>query len=88
MYSNEARPYSAALALGLALLPLFFIFTVSHAFDIRVWVPRCFVCYELGIALAAGLLLAQVRSGAALKAAAVGLTAVSLAARAGVRFVH
>jgi len=73
---------SFALALGLALLPLLFIFTASRAFDIRIWVPRYFVCYELGIALAAGLLLSHVRSGAALKAAAVGLTVVSLAARA------
>lgn len=72
---------SFALALGLALLPLLFIFTVSHAFDVRIWVPRYFVCYELGVALAAGLLLSHVRSGSALKAAAIGLTVVCLAAR-------
>lgn len=73
---------SFALVLGLALLPLLFIFTASHAFDIRVWVPRYFVCYELGVALAAGLLLSQVKNGAALRAAAVGLTAVSLVVHA------
>jgi hypothetical protein len=72
---------SFALALGLALLPLLFIFTVSHLFGVKIWVPRYFVCYELGVALAAGLVLSHVRSAAALKAAAIGLTFVSLAAR-------
>jgi hypothetical protein len=72
---------SGVLGLGLALLPLLFIFGASRLFGLRIWVPRYFVCCELGVALSAGLLLAHVRNRRALRAAAACMAAAALCTR-------
>lgn len=72
----EGEASGLALATTLTLTPLLAAFALSVS-GTSLWVDRYFICYQLGIALAAGLLLP--RLGAALRPAAAAVTLFALA---------
>ena len=77
---SEKDAPGLALASALALTPLLAAFALSVS-GTSIWVDRYFICYQLGIALAAGLLLGRLNA-AALRPAAAAITIFALASHA------